>query len=453
MLLQGFHWTSWRAGAWYRRLQGIAGDAARAGFTDVWLPPPCHSASPEGYLPGRYYDLDTPYGTRSELAECVAAFGEAGVRCLADLVLNHRCLEGRDEDGKWTNFSASTRPCVEGDEECESYISEVTDWGKWVIAANDGIVSGSSDGPELAAVAPDLDHENPELRAALTDWLGWLRSELGFAGWRLDFARGFGAEHAARYVQDSVGPDALSVAEYWADASWRGPHLEYDQDRMRQVMCDWIDAVDAAADTRICAFDFGTKVVLQEAVRNDEYWRLRDSNGSPPGLIGWWPERAVTFIENHDTGFECNGQGHWAFPPGKEEIGYAYILSHPGVPSVFFPHVYGCKPQGPGEAGGDCVPDDLAGTVRALLAARRAAGVSAGSKVQILCADADLYFARVEGERGALCVKLGPRYDIGPLDPSHAAEEPAELVCCGEGFAVWAVAPVGAGGGGAAAAG
>ena len=33
-----------------------------------------------------------------------------------------------------------------------------------------------------------------------------------------------------------------------------------------------------------------------------EYWRLVDGQGRPPGLMGMWPSRAVTFIENHDTG-------------------------------------------------------------------------------------------------------------------------------------------------------
>lgn len=33
-----------------------------------------------------------------------------------------------------------------------------------------------------------------------------------------------------------------------------------------------------------------------------EYWRLSDPKGKPPGVVGWWPSRAVTFIENHDTG-------------------------------------------------------------------------------------------------------------------------------------------------------
>ena len=39
----------------------------------------------------------------------------------------------------------------------------------------------------------------------------------------------------------------------------------------------------------------------QEAVKG-EYWRLRDAQGKPPGVMGWWPSRAVTFLDNHDTG-------------------------------------------------------------------------------------------------------------------------------------------------------
>jgi hypothetical protein len=79
------------------------------------------------------------------------------------------------------------------------------------------------------------------------------------------------------------------------------------QDAHRQRIVDWCDAVDGAA----AAFDFTTKGVLQEAVAKREYWRLRDAAGRPPGMIGWWPSRAVTFIDNHDTG---STQSHWPFP-------------------------------------------------------------------------------------------------------------------------------------------
>lgn len=43
------------------------------------------------------------------------------------------------------------------------------------------------------------------------------------------------------------------------------------------------------------------KGILHSALHN-EYWRLIDPQGKPPGVMGWWPSRAVTFLENHDTG-------------------------------------------------------------------------------------------------------------------------------------------------------
>ena len=51
--------------------------------------------------------------------------------------------------------------------------------------------------------APDLDHTNPQLRAALVDWLTWMRTDLGFGGWRFDFAKGYGAEFIKQYVEES----------------------------------------------------------------------------------------------------------------------------------------------------------------------------------------------------------------------------------------------------------
>lgn len=41
---------------------------------------------------------------------------------------------------------------------------------------------------------------------------------------------------------------------------------------------------------------------VAQALERSEYWRLSDEKGKPPGVLGWWPSRAVTFIENHDTG-------------------------------------------------------------------------------------------------------------------------------------------------------
>jgi hypothetical protein len=41
----------------------------------------------------------------------------------------------------------------------------------------------------LGPVPADLDHTNQDVRESLTDWMSWLKSELGFMGWRFDFTK------------------------------------------------------------------------------------------------------------------------------------------------------------------------------------------------------------------------------------------------------------------------
>ena len=74
----------------------------------------------------------------------------------------------------------------------------------------------------------------------------------------------------------------------------------------------WIQAAGGC----VTAFDFTTKEILQTAI---------------PGMIGLRLGNAVTFIDNHDTGFT---QNLWPFPPDKVIQGYVYILTHLGIPSI-----------------------------------------------------------------------------------------------------------------------
>jgi hypothetical protein len=87
----------------------------------------------------------------------------------------------------------------------------------------------------------------------------------------------------------------------------------------------------------VCGHRASWLTLKQPVSLTGEYWRLADSANKPPGVMGWWPSRAVTFLENHDTG---STQGHWRFPAGRELEGYAYLLTHPGTPSVFFDHLF-----------------------------------------------------------------------------------------------------------------
>ena len=72
-------------------------------------------------------------------------------------------------------------------------------------------------------------------------------------------------------------------------------------------------------------------------------------------------------------------------------MGYAYILTHPGTPTVFWDHYFDWG-------------DDLKKQISSLLRARDDAGIHSRSKLEIVAATDSLYAAHV-GDR--LAVKLG----------------------------------------------
>lgn len=396
--MQGFGWSSCEKGGWYRVVQEKVADMQAAGFTSIWLPPPSQSVAPQGYLPGQLYNLDTPYGSQDELKTLNTALKAAGIAPIADIVINHRCAGQQGKDGKWNKFS-DDRSQIDG---------AAIDWGRWAITGNDPDFGGKGapDTGDDYGPAPDLDHTNADLRKSLVDWMNWLKSDIGFASWRFDFVKGYGAEFMQQYCGETVGNDALNVGEFWCDLRW-GNGLEFDQNEPRQRLCNWLDKAGGCT-----LFDFVTKGIVSEAVRNCEYWRLRDSNGQQPGLVGWWPSRAVTFLDNHDTG---STQQHWPFPSGKEETGYAYLMTHPGIPCVLWEHYY------------DYGKKDV---IDKLIDIRKRNGIKADSKLKIITADQDLYLAEVDDK---LFIKLGPRYDLGDKQPGQEWQ----LATAGNDFAIW----------------
>lgn len=398
VLFQAFPWNAAVDGqkyVWYRHLEDLAPELAEAGITHVWYPPVSRSVAPQGYMPGDLYDLGsgeelgdnrTLYGNLEELKSSLRAFKERGVVPVLDAVLNHRC-GNKQEDGHWNVYD---------------FPSEKANWRKWALVRGDYGGTGAPDSGADFAAAPDIDHTQAKVRDDLSEWLRWMKDEVGFEGVRFDFTKGYAPVYARGYAK-AMGAK-FAVGEYWTSMSY-GDRLNPNQDPHRQELADWVDGTQG----EVATFDFTTKGILQEALASGEFWRLKADDGRASGFLGWWPAKAVTFVDNHDTGSE---QNHWPFPSEKVAAGYAYILTHPGTPTIFYDHwtQWG---------------EPLKEEIQALLGLRHRLDLHAKSKLEILEANGARYLAEVDSK---LWLVLGD---------SKRPNPEAELVLEGDSYQVY----------------
>ena len=377
IMIQGFDWGS--GSGWWSTVQTQAGTLKGSGFTMIWLPPCSATVDKHGYLPNQWYDLnDSPYGNQSALVSCINTLHANGMKVLGDIVINHRCgisTAGSDfanpvfgeGQGSTDTGNANNKRAVVNNDEC-------------------GCGTGAGDSGQGFGGGRDLDHSWSTTQTTVETWMKWLRSSIGFDGWRYDFCLGYAPKYVGTY--NGATTPYFSVGEYW--------------DTSTPNEANFVNASGSSA------FDFATKNTLNAVFGQNNYSYL-SASGKAPGLIGTNAGKAVTFVDNHDTGASPGGQNISPCPASSVYLGYVYILTHPGVPCVFWPQYYANQ-----------------GMINTLISIRKAQGITSTSSLSIQTATSTVYAAIINGNTA---MKIGP----GSWSPTGTWT----LKTSGTNYAVW----------------
>ncbi|MBK6264305.1 alpha-amylase [Marivirga sp. S37H4] len=301
VMMQAFYWDVPAGGTWYDVLESKIADWDAAGISAIWLPPVSKAMNGPysmGYDPTDYFDfgdfnqngsIETRFGSKTELLSLINTAHNYDIEVYADIVLNHN--SGGDLE---SNPFTGTQTYTDFNPASGKFYRSASDFHPNNYVYNDeGIFGGF----------PDLSHSVPYVQ----DWL-WNRSDgvgkyyknvMGFDGWRFDYVKGFGGWVVREWVNNVGG---FSVGEYW--------------DGNAQKLQDWVNSTNRTSS----AFDFACYYKMEEAFDGNDLTKLN-------GDMLWKrdPEKAVTFVANHDTD-EIYNKLH----------AYAYILTHEGYPTIFY---------------------------------------------------------------------------------------------------------------------
>ena len=377
VVFQCFYWDSYEDKGYGRtKWKDLLSDgqAAEIGqwFDLVWLPPMSKSSGGTGYHPICYSKLDSDWGTKANLQALIATLHLNGAKVVADIVINHA-----DGQNSWCKFAEMDFGSYGKFQPTAAWICKSDEMNSSPDAGDDckGKATGDYDdgyGDEANyAASRDWDHNNEQVRQMFRAYLKWMRNEVHVEGFRYDYCKGFHNSHINDYNKASGA--YFSVMEMW----------DGNPDVLQQHLND--------AGWNTLTFDFATKYqAFNQGIASDNYGALKGA-----GLLGAGKGKyAVTFLDSHDSfqrdDNEFCGKNNSMKYPGKIQQCYAYLLSMPGVPLVFYPHWVKFKEQ-----------------IKPMLNARYKAGVHSESPVSDE-AGTGFYKATITGSNGEIKVFIGP---------------------------------------------
>jgi len=372
-------------------------DIRRGGFTSVWLPPVCKSVQWQGYLPGGLYDIDSFYGSLTQLQRLVKLLKEHGLQVWIDWPVKRRCL--REQDPSHRNHMYVTKPIWTVD--ClQSSSSSMKNNAATCNVGYPKLLMSTNMEDWLDMTIPVHLH-NPKVRQDLIQWTKWLSNQLGMDGLVCDGVESSDVPFLLDWIKHSTTreeisschpssnrfqQDVVSLVQQSSRKNRNGntPHssfisialvkvecsvdsqgrLAYDQTWATDRLMEFIESTN----NHFALVDTVTRAILEAAVVFHEYWRLIDKEARVVGLLGRRSDRAITTLNmvdllatpddkeepkhifgehgyylhpastcaasNHSHSWRICKTQRYVFPEQHILKGYAYLLTHPGIPCV-----------------------------------------------------------------------------------------------------------------------
>lgn len=344
----------------------IAKDAdklAKLGITALWLPPAYKGiggANEVGYGVYDVYDLGefdqketvkTKYGSKDEYLNCIIALKQSGIESYADIVLNHKMgadmlqtipatkvdwgnhnseisnqenvrvatkfifpgRKGKYSDFKWnwTHFDG-----IDYDENSkENAIFKFKD-KNWSGAVDEEF--GNYD----YLMGANIDFTNPEVVEECTKWGKWYLDLTNVDGFRLDAVKHIDANFYKEWIKQirtESKKELFTVGEYWSG----------DVQKLHHYI--------TKTEGEISLFDVPLHYKFSSASKEENYDLSQILENT---LVKENSNRAVTFVDNHDTqpGQALESFVERWFKPAAYSI---ILLRNEGYPCIFYGDFYG----------------------------------------------------------------------------------------------------------------
>ena len=362
-ILQAFYWEMGEAGypkeetdLWLFLAQK-APELSEVGFTAVWLPPANKAMGGKrdvGYATYDLWDLGefnqkgtvrTKYGTKEELENAITALHNDGIKVYYDAVLNHRMGADSTETVKlspyspdkpgqtikaWTKLAFPGRKNKYSDFQWNWQCFDGADWDESTRTSGKFLFEGKSWDYTFIwnddyLMGADVDYENHKVQKDVTNWGNWIINEIGFDGFRLDAVKHIDYRFINQFITDvqkNSNKDVFFVGEAWIEN-----------------VDDLVGYLNTVNNEDLKVFDFPLRSAFADMINGTDMRTLQNV-----GLVNkeGYKNRAVTFVDNHDTNRDGKDPGIYR----RKYQAYAYILTREhGIPVVYWKdyYIYGMK--------------------------------------------------------------------------------------------------------------